>query len=165
MTTTIDRMAHMLELLARDVLHTLKDVPEDVLNAEVEVPEANSLFAIATHLLASSRVWTQVAIAGEAFDRDRDSEFVATGTFEELSASYETWIAAMHAALDGMPDRELDRETGFEPYRPDLLAAEPETGSMTVAHCLGHCMDHIAIHLGHIQVTRDALLAGGIEAD
>lgn len=160
MTTTIDRMAHMLELLARDVLRTLEDVPDHVLNAEVEVPEANSLFAIATHLLASSRVWTQVAIGGETFDRDRDSEFVATGTFEQLRASYEAWIEAMHRVLDGMPESELTRETGYAPYRPDLLASEPETGSMTVAHALAHCIDHIAIHLGHIQVTRDALMAG-----
>jgi uncharacterized damage-inducible protein DinB len=159
MTTTIDRMAHMLELLARDVLRTLEDVPEELLNAEVEVPEANSLFAIATHLLASSRVWTQVAIGGEAFDRDRDSEFVANGTFEDLRGSYEAWIDAMHGVLDGMPDSELSRQTGYEPYRPDLLANEPETRSMTVAHALAHCLDHIAIHLGHIQVTRDALMA------
>ena len=160
MVTTIDRFAGMLDLLAHDVLRSLDGVPDDLLNAEVDVPEANSLFAIATHLLASSKVWTLVAIGGGTFDRDRNSEFVAAGTVDDLRVEYEAWLAAMHEVLDGMPDSELARETGYPPHRDDLFKAELGTESMTVAHALAHCMDHIAIHLGHIQVTRDALLAG-----
>ena len=160
MTTTIDRFANMLDLLAHDVLRSLEGVPDEVLNREVDVPEANSLFAIATHLLASSKVWTLVAVGGQDVPRDRDAEFVATGTLDDLRAAYEQWLTAMHAVLDGMPDSELGRSTGYPPYRPDLFANEPGVEAMTVAHALAHCMDHMAIHLGHIQVTRDTLLAG-----
>ena len=65
----------------------------------------------------------------------------------------------MHGVLDGMPDSELGRSTGYAPYRDDLLDHEPGIEAMTVVHALGHAIDHMAIHLGHIQVTRDALLA------
>ncbi len=86
MGESIDRIATMLELLARDVVRELDGVPHEVLNQPVDVPEANSLFAIATHLKASGRQWTLVAAGGRDVPRDRDSEFVATGTFEELKA-------------------------------------------------------------------------------
>lgn len=160
MVTTIDRFANMLDLLANDVLRSLEDVPEELLNAEVAVPEANSLFAIATHLLASSRVWTLGAVGGQTLERDRDAEFAATGTIEDLRVDYATWLSAMHEVLDGLPDSELGRSTGYPPYRDDLLDAEPGVEAMTVAHALAHCIDHMAIHLGHIQVTRDTLLVG-----
>jgi uncharacterized damage-inducible protein DinB len=159
MVTTIDRLANMLDLLANDVLRSLEGVPEEMLNREIEVPEANSLFAIATHLLASSKVWTLVAIGGRDVPRDRDAEFVATGTLDELRGDYDAWLSAMHEVLDGMPDSELGRSTGYAPYRDDLLNHEPDIEAMTVVHALAHAIDHMAIHLGHIQVTRDTLLA------
>lgn len=156
MGESIDRIATMLELLARDVVRELDGLPHELLNRPVELPEANSLFAIATHLKASGRMWVLAVTGGRDVPRDRDSEFVATGTFEELTADYERWIGEMHEVLDGMSDEELSRSTGMKPYRDDLGVDE-----MTVEHALLHCLDHIGIHLGHIQVTKQ-FLAGGL---
>lgn len=156
MGESVDRMATLIELLARDVLRELGGVPHELLNRPVEAPEANSLFAIATHLMASGRMWTLAVAGGRDIPRDRDSEFVATGTFEQLTAGYEQWIGDLHEVLDGMPDEELGRATGTKPYRPDLGVDD-----MTVEHALLHCLDHMGIHLGHIQVTKQ-FLAGGL---
>ncbi len=156
MGESVDRMATLIELLARDVLRELDGVPHELLNRPVELPEANSLFAIATHLMASGRMWTLAVAGGRDIPRDRDSEFVATGTFEQLTAGYEQWIGDLHAVLDAMPDAELGRSTGTKPYRDGLGVDE-----LTVEHALLHCIDHTAIHIGHIQVTKQ-FLAGGI---
>ena len=145
----------MLELVAGDVIRELEDVPEELLNRNVEVPEANSLYAIATHLMASGESWTLGAVGGQELERDRDSEFVATGRFADLRARHDAWMVALHELLDGMPDAELDRSTGVPPYRADLE-------QMTVEHALLHALDHVSIHLGHIQVTKQFLLAGRI---
>jgi len=159
MGESIDRMATMIELLAGDIVRELSDVSHDVLNQPVDVPEANSLFAIATHLKASGRVWTLVAAGGRDIPRDRDAEFVATGTFEELKADYDKWLGEMHDVLDGMPDEELSRPTGVAAYRPNLGVDD-----MTVEHALLHCLDHMGIHFGHIQVTKQ-FLSGGLGAE
>lgn len=157
MGSSIDRYMTMLELLAGDVVRELDGVPEDILNRPVDVPEANSLFAIATHLLASGRNWTQVVIGGQHIPRDRDAEFVATGAFAELKAGYDEWMRATHEVLDGASDDELGRVTEQTPYRPDLGVE-----FMTVEHGLIHAIDHTAIHLGHMQVTKQLLLAGAL---
>ncbi len=156
MGESIDRIATMIELLARDVVRELDGLPHEPLNQPIELPEANSLFAIATHLKASGRMWTLVAAGGRDVPRDRDAEFVATGTFEELTADYDLWISEFHEVLDAMPDEQLGRSTGIDSYR-DGLGVE----QMTVEHALLHCIDHMGIHLGHIQVTKQ-FLAGGL---
>lgn len=156
MTTNAARIATMLELVAGDAVRELADVPEEVLNRSVDVPEANSLFAIATHLMASGENWTLVVVGGREIARDRDAEFAATGTHAELQARYDAWMKGLHEVLDEMPDSELDR-TGLRPYRDELPAEE-----MTVAGALLHALDHTAVHLGHIQVTKQFLIAGAI---
>ena len=157
MVTTAATMGTMLELVAGDAIRALEDVPEELLNRTVEVPEANSLYAIATHLMASGESWTLGAVGGRELERDRDAEFVATGRYADLRVRHDAWMAAMHEVLDGMPDAELQRSTGVTPYRDDL-----DVEQMTVAHALLHAIDHTSIHLGHIQVTKQFLLAGRI---
>ena len=147
----------MLELVAGDVIRALEGVPEELLNRSVEVPEANSLYAIATHLMASGESWTLGAVGGQNLERDRDAEFVATGRYADLRARHDSWMAALHELLDAMPDAELDRSTGIPPYRDDL-----DIEQMTVEHALLHAIDHTSMHLGHIQVTKQFLLAGRI---
>ena len=155
MGTTVGQIVTMLELVADDVIRELEDVSEEVLNWPIDVPEANSLFAIATHLMAAGERWTIGAIGGRPRARDRDAEFRATGHLEDLRDRHIAWMTTMHEILDQLPDEELRRSTGVPPYRGDLGVEE-----MTVAHALAHAVDHTGIHLGHIQVTKQFLLAG-----
>lgn len=157
MGSSIDRHVTMLELLAGDALRELDGVPEDVLNRPVDVPEANSLFAIATHLCASGTFWTLKVIGGRDIPRDREAEFVATGAYAELTAGYEEWMRATHEVLDGASDDELGRVTKQKPVRPGL-----DVEFMTVEHALLQVINHTAIHLGHIQVTKQLMLAGAL---
>lgn len=152
MGAQIDRIMTMLELLAGDVLESLEDVPEDVLNKAIVIPEANSLFGLATHLKFAGQQLTLVAVDGRDIARNREAEFVSTGTFAELKDGYDWWISEAHQLLDGMSDDELGRDLGSPPYRQGL-----NVESMTVGDVLIHAVDHTALHLGHIQVTKQFL--------
>lgn len=146
------RSAFLLELLCRDLLAELEKTSGEELNRPVKIPEANSLFAIATHTLGANRAWILGFVGGRQIQRNRDAEFAASGTFDELRAGFDEFILAMHEVLDAVPDAEMERETAAPGYRPEY-AGSPRT----VRDCVQHMIDHTALHLGHAQVTRQLL--------
>jgi uncharacterized damage-inducible protein DinB len=147
--------ARLLETLGRLVLAELRTVPDQQLNRVVSLPEANSLFAIATHVLGASRWWVLGFAGGRVVDRDREGEFVARGSIGELERAFEEWFAEMHRLLDDLPAEDLERLTPAPaPYPAD------EGTSRTVRDCLLHMIEHTGIHLGHVQVTRHLLEPG-----
>ncbi len=156
MPTAGAQFAEILERIARDTLAALDGLPDEVLNRPLPLPETNSLFALATHLAGAGEFWTLVLAGGREIPRDRAAEFHATGTGAALVARYERWIAELHAALDTFPEEALDRLADPPPpYRP-WQGNEP----MTIRACLLHAVEHSALHLGHIQLTRQMALAG-----
>jgi hypothetical protein len=52
-------------------------LPDEVLNRAVPICEANTLFALATHLVGAGEFWVLVLAGGREGDRDRDAEFHA----------------------------------------------------------------------------------------
>src|SRR5690349_14560858 len=117
MPTAGAQFAEILERIARDTLRALEDIPDEVLNQPLPLPETNSLFALATHLVGAGEFWTLVLVGGREIPRDRPAEFHATGTGAALVARYERWIADLHALLDTLPEEELDRLANPVPFR------------------------------------------------
>jgi uncharacterized damage-inducible protein DinB len=156
MPTAGAQFAETLERIARDTLAALDGVPDEVLNRLLPLPETNSLFALATHLAGAGEFWTLVLAGGREIPRDRPAEFHAAGTGAALVARYERWIADLHAVLDTFPEAALDRLADPPPpYR-----SWQGNGPMTIRACLLHAVEHSALHLGHIQLTRQMALAG-----
>ena len=147
-------IAQLLERIARDTLQALDGLSDEVLNRPLPLPETNSLFALATHLVGAGEFWTLVLAGGQEIPRDRPAEFHATGTGAALVARYERWIAALHALLDTFPEEALDRLADHAPFRV-WRGDTPQT----ILTCLLHAVEHSALHLGHIQLTRQVLLA------
>jgi uncharacterized damage-inducible protein DinB len=141
--------ASVLGYIGRDVLEQLRAVPEALLNQTLALPETNTLFALATHLVGAGEFWVLVLAGGRTIARDRLAEFHATGTLPELVARYERWIADVHEVLDSLPDEAMERIANppatFQPRTPDR--------PMTVRDCLLHAVEHSALHQGHIQLT------------
>ena len=149
MANEASHVASLLEYIAHDVLEQLRSVPEPLLNQPLSLPETNTLFALATHLVGAGEQWVLMWAGGRTIARDRAAEFHATGTLAELEARYQRWIADVHEMLDTMPDAELEREvqqarTGWFQHL---------SGPPTVHHCLLHAVEHSALHQGHIQLT------------
>lgn len=150
------QIAAVLDRIGHGVFETLADVPQNLLNQQIPLPEANSLFALATHLLGSGEFWVLTLAGGREVNRNRDAEFTASGTFEQLQERCDRWLAAVHEVLDGMPSEPLNRIAEPPAAYRGMVGDEP----MTVRDCLLHAVEHSALHQGQIEITRQMLLAG-----
>lgn len=130
-----------------------KDISEDDLNRPLALPESNTAFALATHLIGAAEYWV-LEIAGEHnIQRDRPSEFHATGTAADLVARYERWLVAMPRVLGALSDERLDQQAALASgFHPSL-----EGDSMSVRDALLHAVEHSALHQGHLELTRQVL--------
>ena len=149
--------ASILNFIGNDVLQQLGSVPEALLNQPLALPETNTLFALATHLVGAGEKWVLVEVGGRTIPRDREAEFRATGTLAELVTRYERWMAGCHEVLDSLPDTEMERvvESAFTSWFASL------PNPPTVRDCLLHAVEHSALHQGHIQLTCQFLSQAG----
>jgi uncharacterized damage-inducible protein DinB len=105
----------------------------------------NSVTVLVAHAAGAERYWFGDVAAGESSRRDRPAEFKAReiGVTALIQKIDDAWRYAeetlSHFTLD-----DLERE-----------CLVPHSGAwVSVAYALRHAMAHTALHLGHIQVTR-----------
>ena len=115
-------------------------------------PETNSVAALITHCCGVSEFWLGCVGLGRATTRDRDSEFAATATTAELHARIE---ATQRQVLSDV--RRLDAgeaSPANQAVRETLEDADVTDGALVM-----HLLEELYQHLGHMQLTVDALLA------
>ena len=140
-----------LRTLVDDLLETIRDIPDTEFNtwkpaaAREGGHEMNTFAAIAIHAVSAGEFMTLHAVGGAPSQRDREAEFVATGSFKEIEARYRQWVEATEALAASFTDEDLDREPYSERYT--------ERG-WRAAEVLLHALDHTAVHVGHLQVQR-----------
>jgi len=129
------------------------DMGAGEVNVVPDLPGANSAFQIVFHCCGMLEWWTRSAILGLPVDRDRDAEFVAAGSLDELlsraaavRAQFVTDLAAMDpsAPLRGDPSEEY---------------VGTPLGDSTLGVLL-HVLEELAQHHGHLEITRDLVAAG-----
>jgi uncharacterized damage-inducible protein DinB len=147
------QFADVLERIGREVLGELEDLPHEALNRVVPIPEGNTLFAVATHLVGAGEFWVLTLAGGREVDRDRDAEFRASGTYAELEVRYSRWMTAVRDVLSTLPSEAWARIAEPPEQYTGSLGDQP----MTVRACVLHAVEHSALHLGHIQLTRSLL--------
>ncbi|TMD62704.1 MAG: DinB family protein [Chloroflexi bacterium] len=145
--------AVVLERIARNALAQFRDISDVDLNSPLELPESNTAFVLATHLIGSAEYWVLELAGGRDVQRDRCSEFRATGIATELVARYERWLAAMQELLRTLPDERLDQLVSVPASYDPTLDEEP----MTLRDALLHAVEHCALHQGHLELTRQLL--------
>ncbi|MCA1669467.1 MAG: DinB family protein [Thermomicrobia bacterium] len=152
------QFANVLERIARDVIKQLDGLPDTLLNQPVPLPDANTLYAIATHLAGATEFWAVQTASGRDAGRNRLAEFRATGGGAALINRYERLIAAVHDALDNLPDAAMN---GIPPQPPAEYRSTGGLGDvLTLRNCLLHAIEHGALHQGHIQITRQLMVDG-----
>jgi uncharacterized damage-inducible protein DinB len=110
---------------------------------------ANSLAALVAHSAGAERFWIVEVVGGHPAARNRAAEFA-----EEASSSMEIigWLAdtarQSSEVFAGLSDADLDSTRRTEGH------------ILPVRWCLLHVIDHTALHVGHMQITRQ-LWAGG----
>ncbi|HEX7735947.1 MAG TPA: DinB family protein [Ktedonobacteraceae bacterium] len=145
--------ATVLERIARTALKQFQDISDIDLNRQLALPESNTAFALATHLIGSAEYWVLELAGGRAMRRDRLAEFRASGSCAELMARYERWLVAMPEVLNFLHDEQLEQLAPVDPRFHPSLGNEP----MTIHDALLHAIEHCAIHQGHLELTRQLL--------
>ncbi len=108
----------------------------------------NSLAALVVHLAGSETFWMKEIIGGKKIDRDRDAEFVAKGlSLSELQAKIGAAAKLAVEILSTLTEKQLEEGRKWKDR------------SVNVRWCILHVIEHIAQHLGHMQLTRQLWLA------
>ncbi len=109
--------------------------------------DTNSIYAILCHLAGSENFWVGQVIGGETIDRDREGEFLASGQLSEIIDRWEKVGRKNEKILGNLSSSQLEESRTVTHYTGGV-------GSHTVRWCILHLLSHYAIHLGHIQLTR-----------
>lgn len=131
----------------------LEGLSDEELNRVPDFTNANSLFVIATHVFGSTRSWVLGVVCGQELDRDRSSEFAASGTFDELAEAARLLSHDIEQALSSLDPAFLD-----DRYTPSKeLWGDSEPYELMRRDGLAHMLEHAGLHLGHIHITRQWL--------
>ena len=130
------------------------ELGDDLVNARLDgVPGSNSAFALVTHVQGMTTRWVRTVNLGIPVPRDRDAEFVASGTVGEALALLERTRARLHEDARAASPRELPADPAHE--------KDGTLSCATQGAVLLHVYEELAQHLGQLEVTRDVLLARG----
>lgn len=134
------------------IVAVLRDLGDDKATETLGIPGTNSAYGIATHCVGVMRAWGGFLVAGRTVVRHRETEFVATGTVDDL-------VAELASAR-----RELGNDVATARFDEPLRnSASPTDALLPLGRSQGaallHLYEELAQHLGQLQITRDVLLA------
>ena len=130
----------------RKVLDRLDD---DTVNVRPAGWGTNSVAGLIVHCCELAPSWFEMPGLGRDSLRDRDAEFTTTATVDELRARIDAAVercAGLLVELDAGPT------AGDHPFR-DFMPGDDRTDSGLYLHVL----EELFQHLGHMEVTADAL--------
>jgi len=103
----------------------------------------NSLAVMMIHLAGSEAFWMKEIIGKQSIRRDRDAEFVVKGLgFPDLAAKLEAGAKETTAILSSLTIAQLEETRKFRER------------TVTVRWAILHVIEHFAMHVGHMQLTR-----------
>jgi len=115
----------------------------------------NSIAVLATHTAGSEKFWIGDIAMQEPSGRVREAEFTVTGTdVSGLSRLLDSSLATIQAAFERLSLQDLT-----EPRTSPLDGA-----TYDIAWSIAQSLQHTALHLGHMQLTRQLLDAGSVNS-
>lgn len=134
-------------LLAQNgILRELEAVSPEALNWPLGVPETNTLYASAFHAASGTDYWVTVYVGGGAQPRNREAEFTTQGDLRSIQARWQQTADNAQTVLQRLAPAD------YEAMRQVRLGNTPQ--SFTVRECLLHVVEHVNLHVGHIQLAR-----------
>jgi uncharacterized damage-inducible protein DinB len=150
--TEVDSYTKELRRIFDKLYVSLDGLGEQELNWHPPAPEANSIYAIATHTLGNARAWILGICCGQPIERDRPAEFRASGQdAAHLVENGRSLLNEIEMSLRALQPASLDE---LREPRQQLWGAgtsQPVTGREAILHVIVHASEHV----GHIAMTRD----------
>lgn len=150
MTSELNNYLQRIEDLRGQVSELIADLPAEPLNwRPIEDDATNSLAVLAAHSAGAEHFWIAEVVGGHPSTRDRDAEFTTQATdASELVRLLEDTGAETREVFSALNESDLD----------DTRQARGRT--IPVRWCILHVIDHIALHLGHMQLTYQLWMSG-----
>lgn len=137
-----------LEMLHAEMDRALTGLPQAALDWSLG-PEINSLAVLTAHVAGSEMFWIGDVIIRRATTRVRATEFATTAvTADELKARLAQALADSRQAIAQLTLANLEEQ------RPSPQPPPDDEEVYTVAWCLLHALEHVAMHVGHMQLAR-----------
>ena len=124
-------------------LEALDPLTEEEFAWQPPAEQSNSLAAICSHAISSAEWWVLSCVGTGPIERDRDAEFGNLPTWAELRPRFVSFLANAEALLTGMTSDQLA-----------AISRHP-AGDRMNRRCLTHTVEHLGLHLGHVEVTID----------
>ena len=125
-------------------LEALDPLPAEAFTWAPPRSEMNSLAAICSHAIGSSEWWTLSCVGDGPLERDRDAEFTApTPPWSAMRERFKQWLADVDALLTPMTTEQFQ-----------AISRLP-AGDRMNRRCLTHTIEHLGLHLGHVELTID----------
>lgn len=125
---------------------------DELANDKPALAGANSPFQIVTHCLGVLEFWGGERIAGRSVHRDRAAEFRAAGQVSELVEKVAAQQQRFYADLDSL-------DSLAPPRGPTDLQDAGLPLAKSQAGVVLHVLEELYQHLGHLEITRDVLVA------
>jgi hypothetical protein len=119
--------------------------------------EMNSAWALAEHAIGNARAWIIGIAAGHEIGRDRPAEFASAGEhMPTLLSKFDRITNDVIVALNSIEPSRLDMRL----LPSQELWGEGPPHDISVRDAILQVIEHLSLHLGHMQVTRDLAVAG-----
>ncbi len=124
-------------------LEALDQVPPEAFAWQPPSPLANSLAAICVHAISSAEWWVLSCVGDGPIERNRDAEFAVEVSWQELRPRFVAFLQSAEALLAAMSTDDFAR-----------ISRHP-AGDRMNRRCLTHTIEHLGLHLGHVEITID----------
>jgi Protein of unknown function (DUF664) len=142
-----------VDLALREMAGIVGELGDELANRRPPFRGGNSPFVILTHCLGVMEYWAGATVAERPVQRDRAAEFSARGEVADLVRRTEHARRRLHEDIVGL---EAMAPPASVPKDPDDPV--PYTGAKGAV--LLHVLEELFQHLGQMEITRDALMAG-----
>ena len=112
-------------------------------------PQTNAVAALIVHCCGMAEFWLGHVALGRPSSRNRDAEFTTTATVAELHALVEQ---SLETVLSDLSRIQAGAASSGHEARAHLVGGESD-GSLVL-----HVLEELFQHLGHMELTADALL-------
>ena len=152
MSAELETYAQELRWILDQISRTADGLTEQQLNWRPLTGTANSAYAIASHVVGSTRVYALGFGCGQWVTRDRSAEFTASGSSaQDLVTALRQLADEITTALGTLSPATLD-----EHLRPvQELWGTGQVREISRREALVESIRHAALHLGELRLTRD----------
>ena len=147
MDTMAQTYLDKIDQLRGKIIAAVQDMSPEQLSWTPPAADSNSPYVLATHIIGTEREWIHQMVGGHEVSRDRDAEFLATGDDPApLVKMLEQNGATSREVISKLTVADMDQPRA----RPARLGGTP----ITLHYCLMHTVEHLAEHVGHIELTK-----------